>query len=794
MISIKYTAVGRFWHKAARGNTKRKDPHRPNRWVGVRWALLGLVAVLVSNLALTGLPSVDGGVALAAGTCSNEAVRSEEGAAGLALPDCRAYEMVSPPGSVPARANERVIASVSGQRLGYYTLEPYPGSDEEGLFLLAARGTGGWSVQNVIPRQGGLHDSDYIACFPSVFYSEELNYAVLSDGWEQFGEGREQVCEGDDPPLVAGEPRGYANLFLRNNEDGSYQLLDRPLEGSAPADALMLAGSSDLSHVVFADAAQLTPQTPAGTNLYEWVQGSDHLVTFLPGGEPVQGVLANVASGSAPFTHAVSASGETVFFYADGGLYARLHATHEPRSNGACDAGEPEHACTVQIDAAAAGGVDAGGGVFVYASEDGSRAFFTDEHRLTSNATAEANSPDLYEYDLQTGVLTDLTVASSGSANVLGFSGASANGAYLYFVAKSVLSGGQANSYGEIAEPYKPNLYLRHDGITTFIATLEAGQKGDQTDWQEYGTQHNTGMFTVRVSSNGSYLAFDSVRPIDPEYDNEPFESQDCSAGRCAEIYLYEAAENKLSCASCTPDGELPTAEAKIPYPATELLTPESPAYAQRSVSDGGYVFFDTRTALVPQATNGEVNVYEYEHGVVSLISSGTAAGASEFLNASVSGDDVFFSTGQGLVQADTDNMGSVYDARVGGGFPAGASETEQVGTCENEEACKPPPSEAPAQLPSASAALSGGGNLTAPPVPVTPAPEKGSVVKRSLTRAQKLAQALRGCAKRPKHSRPRCRALAHGRFGAKPTKHVRPSGLRRRLGEPSASERRPGR
>lgn len=741
-----------------------------------------LIIFVTTFSAFAALPAVNASPTLAQ-TCANEAIRQEQGPAALALPDCRAYEMVSPSGSVPSSSAGGPVASASGQRLGYYALEPSPGSDEEGLYLLATRGVDGWSAQNTTPPQGGLHDGDLFACFPSVFYSAELTSAVLVDGWNQVTGGRDQICEGDYPPLIPGEPRGYANLFLRDDEDGSYHLIDRSPEAGPPADALLRDGSSDLSRVVFSEEAKLTPEAPAGMDLYEWTGSADRLVTFLPDGEPVQGTLANTGAGhdSATFTHAVSADGETVFFYAGGALYARLRAGSEQAPAGACSAGEPTGACTVQVDAAQAGAPGpGGGGVFMDASEDGSRVFFTDERKLTTNAVAMSRAPDLYEYNLATGVLTDLTVPASGLAEVLGFSGASGDGSYVYFVAKSVLSGAQTNSYGESAERYKPNLYVSHAGTVTFIATLEAGEDGDALDWGEEGTVKNSGQLQARVSTSGRYLVFQSVRPLDPSYNNEPFEASNCNS-RCKEVYLYDAGENKLNCASCAPNGELPSGPAEIPYRIKEIAPEESPEYLPRDVSDDGAVFFDTRSPLVPQAVDGEINVYEYDAGVVHLISSGTAVGASEFMDASVSGEDVFFSTAQSLVRSDTDNMLSVYDARVNGGFPAATGEEQQASACESAEACKPAPTEPPAQLSAGSATLSAGGNLLASPVPVTPPEPAGgkAVGKRELTRAQKLTRALRECAGKPRRRRAACRAIARRRFGTeasrrKPRKHVR--------------------
>jgi len=722
------------------------------RSCAVSRVVVGVAAVAVTGVVMVG-SSVMAVPADAAEGCVNEAVRVEQGAAALALPDCRAYEMVSPPGSVPAR-EARPVAAADGQRFGYYSLEPFPGSDEDGLYFLATRGSTGWSVQNAIPPQGGLNDSAQIACFPSVFYSSELTAAVLSDGW---GGG----CEGDDPPLVAGESRGWANLFLHDNEDGAYRLIDDLPEGAVSANARLWDATPDLGHVVFSEEA-------APEYLYEWVAGVDRVVSVLPDGEAVQGVLVNAGNGWAPLTHAMSGDGETVFFYFENALYARLHAGHGQAVGGVCSAGEPEAACTVQVDAAVPGAVGpGGGGVFMDASEDGSRVFFTDANDLTVGATARRGYPDLYEYDLQSGGLTDLTVDRAiGGADVLGYSGASADGSYLYFVAEGVLTGAQTNSEGASAVAFEPNLYVLHEGVTTFIATLEESN------------------FRTSVSSDGQYFVFNSVRPLTGYY-NEPREPQDCE-GKCPEVFLYEAVAGRLSCVSCAPNGEAPTGPAEIPAPAVEMLTPQSPDYLQRSVLDDGRVFFDSGTPLVGQAVNGEVNVYEYENGGVNLISSGTGSGGSNFLDASASGEDVFFATGQGLVQGDTDDQASVYDARVDGGFPPRPGEVQPGPGCESGEACKPPPSEPPAQLFAASTALSGSDNLAAPPVPLTPsspavqAPGPG---ERSLTRAQKLAGALAACARQPRRRRAACRAAARRRFGAKPKRRSRSSRSDRRTG-----------
>ena len=75
---------------------------------------------------------------------------------------------------------------------------------------------------------------------------------------------------------------------------------------------------------------------------------------------------------------------------------------------------------------------------------------------------------------------------------------------------------------------------------------------------------------------------------------------------------------------------------------------------------------------------NGKADVYMWEDGELSLISTGKAARPSKFVDASADGDDVFFTTRERLVGADVDDQVDVYDARVGGGF-AGAAAPARV-------------------------------------------------------------------------------------------------------------------
>jgi hypothetical protein len=137
---------------------------------------------------------------------------------------------------------------------------------------------------------------------------------------------------------------------------------------------------------------------------------------------------------------------------------------------------------------------------------------------------------------------------------------------------------------------------------------------------------------------------------------------------------------------------------------------------------------------------NRQVDVYEFEPkgvggssgcttasstfdsvtgGCVDLISSGRSHQESAFLDASGSGDDVFFMTSEQLVAQDKDTSLDVYDAHVCGaeGVPCTAGALSPA-ECTTADACRVAPAPQPGVFGApASATFSGPGDLA--PVPV---------------------------------------------------------------------------
>jgi len=583
-----------------------------------------------------------------------------------------------------------------------------------------------------------------------------------------------------------------------------------------------ITATSDFHHVLLSSEVPLTAEPGAahGLDLYEWTatgEGEGHLqlVNVLPGGAAAEfaGIGALNGEASAPswlIRHAISNDGTRVFWSSEKHLYMRDMVKQETVR---IDTPEPE---------AEAGGPEEP--VFQTASSDGSRVFFTDARRLTKGSTAKraAFETDLYEFNAETDKLTDLSIdlnnAENGeTANIRGLVlGASEEGSVVYFVANGVLTK-TPNARGETAAPgsclqshtgVAPpaatcNLYVeRLDAETNTWQTPELVVElsaEDQPDWVD--NNENLAYNTVRVSPNGLYLAFMSQQPL-TGYDNRDT-SPAALGARDEEVFLYSSEHPQvLTCASCDPTGARPSGvlDTEASGEGLGLLVDrvetwsghwlagdlpgwtgaegENAIYQSRYLSDSGRLFFDSPVALVPADKNTKNDVYEYEpvgvgtcadeSGCISLISSGTSERESAFLDASVSGNDVFFLTAQPLVASDHDTSLDVYDARDCSQAPCITPPSEVKVQCASEAECKPAVTTQPV-LVAPAVTVSTAGNLpTTRQVPATSVPPSKPKAK-TLTRAQRLAKALKACKRdRSKHKRAQCERAAKKAYGPK--------------------------
>jgi hypothetical protein len=352
---------------------------------------------------------------------------------------------------------------------------------------------------------------------------------------------------------------------------------------------------------------------------------------------------------------------------------------------------------------------------FVGASEDGGKVFFVTESWLTANHS-QVHDPELYECEIVEETVEEKTVPNcrltrvsipSGAAGgvepneggqVFGVQAVASEGTAVYFLAFGALAPGASKlGVGEVDTFAPVNLYRYQTETSTiparmtYVATVSTNNRSDQPDCSEFGPCAEENWYTT---PDGRYLLFASEVDLTS---NAHTEGSDChipggefASGNCAVLYRYDARaseerEPPIVCVSCDPVGASPTGNALF----TRSVGGGPVAVPVRAMSeDGSYVFFDTPTPLLPQATNGTLDVYEWHDGRISLISSGSQAGPSYFLGYSsyvtpggetIEGGNVFIGTHARLVPQDTNNVGNIYDARI----------------CVAESPCiKPPPGE----------------------------------------------------------------------------------------------------
>lgn len=704
----------------------------------------------------------------------------------FALADSRQWELVSPTDKLGAliegiSGSGIIQASADGGAIAYRTSSPTEGEPPGYAVketVLSMRGDNSWSSRDIsVPHSHAPFLSEDVGAEFQAF-SDDLSRAAVRPIDSVFtplspeasettaylrtdyqSGGAEAYCSvscyrplvtsragfADVPPGTAfgGEPDGFCEDLLGC---GPY------FQGASP----------DLSHVVLSSSAQLTstPVPAGGPGLYEWAAGHLQLIGLLPKGEEGPVILAGEhrenGHRETAVRHAISDDGERVLMEGGAtggkGLYVREVGVDEA-------AGE-----TVRLDVPQGGSGPSEGMSYMTASSDGSRIFFLDRGHLTAKSSAFGE--DLYEYDLNAppgSRLTDLTADPNGGegAGVEQVLGASEDGSYIYFVATGVLAEG-ASRAGQ-------NVYVRHEGATRLVAVLSA------EDYVLYDFNGQGEKMLARVSPNGIWLAFMSNAEL------TGYDTHDAVSGHPdEEVYLYDAAPGGVVCASCDPTGARPVGAEVFGYGGPGVWVAASvpswngpPVYGSsnrhqpRYLSDSGRLFFDSSDALVPQDVDGVEDVYEYEpasvgncvssgaafvrgsSGCLNLVSAGVSPAASEFLDASETGGDVFFRTSAQLVSQDYDSAYDVYDAHECTSAAPCFPVVGQSPACETEASCRTAPTPQPALYGApASATFSGTGNTKSVAAPVVKAKAK------TLSRAQRLAAALKVCRKKPRGSR----------------------------------------
>ncbi len=648
--------------------------------------------------------------------CPNQALRTGPSAN---LPDCRAYELVTPSNTdgrnvifwglrsegddffstdMSSPSGESFVYGIGGGSLS----EPSGGNGVKDVYEAKRNEQAGWlTVRRLspsgteavsLPEPGGI-SLDHEYAFAHVFHPEGSPDFSLEELLAPGEEGN--FLGGPDGSFV---PVGVGSLGEDLRAEGRFI-------------------TSQGTHIIFTTGNGPSPPLeptapPAGTAVVydRSVGGQTHVVSLLPGN-----VTPNLDENAE--YEGNSADGSVVVFKIGTAMYARV-----------------DNAETVKL---------ADNAVFAGISETGSFVFYV----IAGNA---------YRYDTGNEQTTQITATNDAElVNV------SSDGSRVYFVSHAQI-GGQGVAG-------QPNLYVWDAATATsvFIATVAPGDLAAPatspflTGWTIAVAPSNDpasgpGIADSRTTPDGSVLAFRSRAKL-TGYEN----------GGHAEIYRYDARTGSLACVSCSPLASPAGTDARF-HPAFSIM--KSASVVRNLSGDGDKVFFETAEALVSRDADGSNDIYEWSVGAggaepsISLITSGQTPAyvepsghstESNFL-ASVTpdGSDVFFLTQEALTDgAPGGGARVIYDARVNGGFasPAGA-------VCE-ADACQGEPSGTSVFASPASAVFRGAGDLTVQGSPVSTA--------RSLTRAQRLARALKACKRQPKRKRSHCQAQARKHYGA---------------------------
>ena len=313
---------------------------------------------------------------------------------------------------------------------------------------------------------------------------------------------------------------------------------------------------------------------------------------------------------------------------------------------------------------------------YVGMTADGSKVFFRSAEQLT--ADDHDTSDDLFMWSEATDGLTRLSAGAGGSGDTdscnptwtsqcdvvpviynggaLPDSAIGSTSGEIYFYSPEQLDGSKGVQDGR-------NIYVYRNGGLQYVTTATITR--------------------MDLSPDGAHAAFITSDRI-TAYDNREFN----------EMYSYQPASNDLICVSCNPNGSAPVGNVEG-------------ALNGLFMANDGRAFFYTHDALVPKDTNKLFDVYEYVDGRPQLITTGVGQhdrtlnfdgdvrSRAALTSVSADGVNVYFDTYENLVTQDENGeFLKYYDARSGGGFPTDAPLQPCVAAdeCHGVGSSPPPP------------------------------------------------------------------------------------------------------
>jgi hypothetical protein len=650
-------------------------------------------------------------------SCPNAAFRVGFSAG---LPDCRAYEMVSPPqkngGDVSAEpAGPQFVVSESGDRVVYMSHTGFgdtEGSGDLGITqYLAEREPSGWASKSITPTPA---TDTGLQAVSGVTYVDEFSADLGLAGLIGY----------NLPNSPVGAAPDTENLYLENTRERRLlaTLTDDRNEGETavlPQEfgvASILGGASaSMDVVTFESVRNLVPEAHGSQyKAYVFENGAVKLLGVLPDGSVPPGgsrLMRTEEGGSIagfPFDNLAIEFKDTVSTDGSRILFEVLE-----------DPGQ------------------------IFMRDDGSRSVLISEAETSSPVTASRVKFMAASSDLRHILFSTSTRLLDGAPE--------GGGIYMYtdgpdpesernltYIGPGGPVLGMTDDASHIYAVNDREIYLWDDGARKRIAP-ESGVGGLVV----ISTEHET----ASVSADGTKMAFMADAPLTRT-------AKVSSLGaKKAEMYVYDEAGNSLACVSCPGTGAVATEGVSLIVEDTDSGHSLPMAVLPRFLSrDGRYVFFNTEEALVLQDTNGVMDAYEYDTvtGQLSLISTGSGESPAWFVNASADGRDAFIATRQPISRWDVDQLNDLYDARAGGGLPEPPPVQAQCAG----DACQGTSSAAPSF--NTASGFQGVGNPTL---------AAGVSHQTSATPEQRLRRALARCRRKPRRKRALCRRAARRRY-----------------------------
>jgi hypothetical protein len=600
------------------------------------------------------------------------------------LPEERCFELVSPretgpidlAGHAPGTYEPHYQASPASGRFGYVSEIGLPDATKGSeVFARAIRGSVSWESTQISPPNTAVTQGAGGSQTSSIkWINPELTCDIVESN---------QPLTSDPGTRLAVE-WGGANLY-RRSPDGTYTALTiRPPTNvrvpyeekvGLPSFFAVQGVSDDCERVIFSSQYRYPGISPSAQNgrhtfFYEWTEDALRPMNYGTNGEileepslPDHNPISELEESGLYNYNVVSENGAKVFFNAN-----RVVGNNE-EEDGKQGVFVREAGIGTRDISVSETTVPDLGAKFQFATADGSKAFFTANAGLTQRTNASGR--DLYEYNLLQNRLRDLSVGSAGEeAAKTGFIGASRDGSRVYFAALGQLVPGKGESLAVNLARGQVSLYETEANRIQYVGAVAAALIGQTTADPSQ---------TARVSEDGQFLVYESTLP---------------SAGyadvtEAHEAYVYDAETATTECVSCRPDGgpsSLPRGSQVLTSPSFSVgailgnpvptNAPNSPYPARTLVVRGGrpIVFFNSTDVLAPKTQEGINTVYEWARGQVFKIFAEKPGlnnpPQNEPVGSSADGTDLYLSTTETLSWEDPDERSSVYDARIGGGFP----------------------------------------------------------------------------------------------------------------------------